>query len=117
MGTSAAAQIEFGPTAIRGLLEFGPFDTKLGLELGLSIWLHRSESSPEEAREALLKLRTVILEVSGLDRLSEPYPLIGRTAERDLVTLAGYLSSLVPRAALASHLNAEALIELALGRV
>ena len=111
MSTGNALQIEFGPAVMRGLLEYGPFETELALELGLSLWLHRSGTLPEDARAAILDLRTVILEVSGLDARTEPFPLIGRSAERDLVNLASYLGSLVQRAASARGWSPEDLVE------
>ncbi|HEY2214610.1 MAG TPA: hypothetical protein VGH31_06100 [Acidimicrobiales bacterium] len=114
MSSNAAVETEFAPAVARGLLEYGPFDTELCLELGLSIWLHQSATSPEEARSAMLELRAAILDVSGLDPRSEPFPFIGRSAEKDLVILAGYLGSLVARAAAASDCQAEALVERAL---
>jgi hypothetical protein len=117
MATAMAHQVDFGPTGIRGLLEYGPFDTELGLELGLSLWLHRSATSPEEARAAMLELRTVILRVSGLDSRSEPFPLIGRQVERDLINLANYLGSLVSRASVARGCHAETLVELAIAQL
>jgi hypothetical protein len=117
MGTDAALQIEFAPALARGLLEFGPFDTELSLELGLSVWLHRSATSPEDARRAMLEWRLAILAASGLDPRSEPFPLIGRTAEKDLVNLAGYLGSLVSRAASGCGLENAELVELALSRL
>jgi len=111
MSTNTAHQVEFGPAVMRGLLEYGPFETELALELGLSLWLHRSGTSPADARAAILDLRTVILEVSGLDPRTEPFPLIGRTAERDLVNLASYLGSLVHRAAAVRGWSPEDLVE------
>jgi hypothetical protein len=117
MSSDAALQIEFGPAVMRGLLEYGPFETELALELGLSLWLHRSATSPEDARTAILELRTVIIEVSGLDPRTEPFPLIGRTVERDLVNLASYLGSLVLRAAASRGWNPEDLVELAVDQL
>jgi len=117
MSSEAARQIEFGPLAMRGLLEYGPFDSELALELGLSLWLRRSGTSPAEARAAMLELRTVIIEVSGLDPRSEPFPLIGRSFEADLVNLARYLGSLVARAASAHGGGAEEVVELAVARL
>jgi hypothetical protein len=111
MGTEAALQSEFAPIAVRGLLEYGPFDTELSLELGLSVWLHRSATNAMDARSALLDLRVAILDVSGIDPRTEPFPLIGRSAEKDLVNLAGYLGHLVARAAAACDWDTETLID------
>jgi hypothetical protein len=117
MSTDAARQVAFGPTLMFGLLEYGPFDTELGLELGLSVWLHRSATNAEDARFAMLELRGVILEVSGIDPKSEPFPLIGRTAELDLVILADYLGSLVSRAAVRCGCAAEVVVERAIAQL
>jgi hypothetical protein len=117
MGTEAAHQVAFAPAVARGLLAYGPFDTELSLELGLSVWLHRSATSPADARAAMLELRRSIIQVSGLHPQSEPFPLIGRTAENDLVNLASYLGSLVSRAAAACGRQNEEVVELALGQL
>jgi hypothetical protein len=102
---------------MRGLLDYGPFDTELGLELGLSLWLHRSATGPEQAHAAMLELRTVILDVSGIDPRTEPFPLIGRGVELDLVNLANYLGLLVSRAALSCGCAAEEVVELAIAQL
>jgi hypothetical protein len=115
--TNAALQNEFGPAALRGLVEYGPFDTELGLELGLSLWLHRSATGLEDARRAMLELRSVILAVSGLDSRSEPFPLIGRQVELDLVNLANYLGSLVSRAAEHCECAPEVVVERAIAQL
>jgi hypothetical protein len=117
MSTDAAQQMEFGPTLMHGLVEYGPFETELGLELGLSLWLHRSATGPEDARLAMLELREVILGVSGIDPKSEPFPLIGRTAKLDLVILASYLGSLVSRAAAFCGSSAEVVVERAIAQL
>ena len=114
MGTELALQIDFAPAVIRGLVEYGPFDTELSLELGLSVWLHRTATDLADARDAMLGLRTAILESSGINPRSEPFPLIGHAVERDLVNLASYLGSLVTRAATSSDCDAEEVVERAL---
>jgi hypothetical protein len=99
---AAAACTEFGPAALRGLAELGRVDSgsgDLSVELGLSVWLQWSGTSHDEARTTLLALREQILSSCGLERASEPFPLIGRSAKLDLVMLAGYLGDLVRRAA------------------
>ncbi len=102
---AAAPRTEFGPTALRGLAELGRVDSGTGdlsVELGLSVWLQWSGSSHDEARTTLLALREQILSSCGLERASEPFPLIGRSTRLDLVMLAGYLGDLVRRAAYAA---------------
>jgi hypothetical protein len=97
---------EFGPAALRGLAELGWVDVRSGdlsVELGLSVWLQWSGSSHDEARTTLLALREQILSACGLDPVTEPVPLIGRSAKLDLVMLAGYLGDLLRRAAHAAR--------------
>jgi hypothetical protein len=99
---ATAVCTEFGPAALRGLAELGRVDTgsgDLSVELGLSVWLQWSGSSHDEARKTLLSLREQILSACGLDRASEPVPLVGRSTKVDLVMLAGYLGDLLSRAA------------------
>jgi hypothetical protein len=116
MATEAALRSEFEPTMMRGLVEYGPFDTELSLELGLSLWLHASATSVDDARSALIGLRSLIIEVSGLDPKTEPFPLIGRSAQSDLILLAAYLGALVSRAASFCGSDAEAIVEQAVSR-
>src|SRR5271163_1182852 len=92
----------FAPTLLRGLLELGPIDLRqadLALELGLSLWLRRCGTSLSDAQCTMLALREALVEVAGMNPDTEPVPLVGRSPERDLVNLAGYLSQLLRRAA------------------
>jgi hypothetical protein len=103
---ASAPCTDFGPAALRGLAELGRVDIgsgDLSVELGLSVWLQWSGSSHDEARTTLLALREQVLSVCGLDRASEPVPLVGRSAKFDLVMLAGYLGDLLRRAAHAAR--------------
>jgi len=91
----------FGPALVGGLAELGPVDPFSGdltLELGISVWLRRSGTSLLEARDVLLEIRAVIVEVSGLDPATEPVPLVGRSPRLDVVNLVAYVSSLLRRA-------------------
>ncbi len=95
----------FAPACLTGLTELGtidPFRDDLSLELGLSLWLRRSGTSPRQAVAELLEVRRSILAVSGLDPACEPVPLIGRSAKVDLLVLTAYLSHLLERAVTAS---------------
>jgi hypothetical protein len=91
----------FGQALLNGLAELGPvepFSGDLSLELGISIWLRTSGTSLLEARSSLLEIRQVILEVSGLDPATEPFPMVGRSPRSDVVNLVGYISELLRRA-------------------
>ena len=92
----------FGPALLQGLAELGPVDLASGdlsLELGISVWLRRNETSLEEARHLLLDLRRLVLEASGLDAATEPLPFVGRSLKLDVVTLVAYLGDLLRRGA------------------
>jgi hypothetical protein len=91
----------FGPALLGGLAELGPVDPfsgDLSLELGISVWLHRSGTSLMEARGTLIEIRRVILEVCGLDPATEPVPLVGRSPRLDVVNLVAYIGDLLRRA-------------------
>lgn len=96
-----SAPTGFGPALLGGLAELGPvepFSGDLSLELGISVWLHRSGTSLMEARGTLLEIRGVILEVCGLDPATEPVPLVGRSPRLDVVNLVAYVGDLLRRA-------------------
>ena len=96
-----SAPTGFGPALLGGLAELGPVDPfsgDLSLELGISVWLHRSRTSLMEARGTLLEIRRVILEVCGLDPATEPVPLVGRSPRLDVVNLVAYIGDLLRRA-------------------
>ena len=96
-----SAPTGFAPALLGGLAELGPVDPfsgDLSLELGISVWLHRSRTSLMEARGTLLEIRRVILEVCGLDPATEPVPLIGRSPRLDVVNLVAYVGDLLRRA-------------------
>lgn len=104
---------DFGSAFLGGLAELGPFDPfsgDLSLELGLSLWLRRSETSLADARARLLDVRRAIVEVSGLNPATEPVPLVGRSARTDVFTLAGYLGDLLRRASAAAGCSMHSLV-------
>ncbi len=91
----------FGAALLGGLAELGPVDPfsgDLSLELGISVWLRRSGTSLMEARGSLMEVRRLIIEACGLDRATEPVPLVGRSPRSDLVNLVAYLGDLLRRA-------------------
>jgi hypothetical protein len=71
----------------------------LTVPLGVSTWIVKSEIDLAQACEAMLALRTAFLDVSGLDRRSEPVPLLGGDRKTSVLTLAVYLDGLVDRGA------------------
>ena len=107
---------DFSPTLVRGLvdLEFWASGPDLSLDLGLSYWVHRSGISLEEARVAMLQVRRALLRAGGIDDRHEPYPLVGRDARSDVLTLGRYLSDLMVRAADSAGLTPAEVAEAAL---
>ncbi|MGP0031182.1 MAG: hypothetical protein ACLPVF_11825 [Acidimicrobiales bacterium] len=111
---TAPSEDAFASTVLRGLLDLGPTDPRekdLALELGLSLWLRRCDTSVGDARVVLLDLRDAVIDASGLDPEFEPIPLVGRSLEADLVNLTDYLGRLVPRAANAAQCAPRAMVE------
>jgi hypothetical protein len=104
----------FVPALLDGLAELGPVDPlsgDLSLELGISLWLRSDGTSLMEARDILLEMRAVILEVSGLDPATEPVPLVGRSPRLDVVNLATYAGNLLRRASAAARCSMGALAD------
>jgi hypothetical protein len=67
--------------------------------LGVSVWIKRSDIDLGGACDALLHLRSALLDVSGLDRRSEPVPLLAGDRRTSILGLAVYLDGLVERGA------------------
>jgi hypothetical protein len=82
----------------------------LTLPLCVSTWVARSDVDLDHACALMLALRSALLAVSGLDRASEPVPLMGGDRRNAIVTLAVYLHGLVERGA---RLAATSRLELA----
>jgi hypothetical protein len=104
---------DFGAALLGGLAELGPIDPfsgDLSLELGLSLWLRRSETSLSEARERLFDVRRAIVEVAGLNPSTEPVPLMGRSPRADVITLAAYLGDLLRRASMVAGCSTRSLV-------
>jgi len=94
----------FGPALLQGLAELGPVDLASGdlsLELGISVWLRRNQTSLEDARHLLLDIRRRVLDASGLDVATEPLPFVGRSLRLDVVNLVAYVGDLLRRGAAA----------------
>jgi hypothetical protein len=111
MATATATEIDFAPTLLQGLIEYGPFDTELSLELGLSLWLQSSGTNLDDARDSMVRLRSVLIDAGELVPQFEPTPLIGRSAREDVVTLARYLGSLMSRAASRCDCHAQQIVD------
>jgi len=107
--TEPVPAIETGPTGIdfadeilhciAHLCAAGPLEGSLGLCFGLSAWMKRYCVGLDETVDAILRLRSALVSVSGLDEASEPVPL--RVTDRAVfvLNLAVYLDGLLGRAA------------------
>ncbi len=69
----------------------------LTVPLGVSAWIVRSDIDLARACDVLMRLRTAIVEVSGLDRGSEPVPMLGGDRRTAVLNLAVYLDGLMAR--------------------
>jgi hypothetical protein len=104
----------FGVAFLGGLTELGPFELfsgDLSLELGLSIWLCRSRTSLLEARQVLLSIRRVVLEVCGMDPAIEPVPFVGRSPKLDVINLVAYVEELLRRGSATSGCSVPTVVE------
>ncbi|HXQ61599.1 MAG TPA: hypothetical protein VN796_04645 [Acidimicrobiales bacterium] len=86
----------------------------LTIPLGISAWIVRSDVDLAQACDAMLELRSAFLAVSGLDRRSEPVPLLGADRRTSVLTLAVYLDGLVDRGARMTRSTRTELAEAAL---
>jgi hypothetical protein len=86
----------------------------LTIPLGVSAWIVRSDVDLAQACEAMLALRSAFLEVSGLDRASEPVPLLGADLRTSVLTLTVYLDGLMDRGARVARASRSELAEAAL---
>ncbi len=103
--------------AARGIASLEPTDLvegNLTLPLGLSAWMRLAGLDLAEARDVLLILRSRLLETSGLDRASEPVPLLAGDERTAVLALAVYLEGLVARASRRAGTSREQSAELAL---
>jgi hypothetical protein len=83
----------------------------LSIPLGLSAWIVRASVDLPDAYEALVRLRAEVVEVSGLDRATEPVPLRVGDPRAALRGLGSYLYDLVGRAARHARLSPVELAE------
>jgi len=89
-----------------GLATLDPEDLGRGnltLPLLLSVWMRRAEVGVEDARDALLELRSALVEASGLDRRTEPVPLCVADPAAAVLSLARYTEGLLGRASEAAR--------------
>ncbi len=92
----------FAREAMLGLAYLEPDDLTPGnltVPLGLSLWMRRGRIRVETARDAMLELRSALLDASGLDERTEPVPLLLADPVAAIVSLALYMDGLLHRAA------------------
>jgi hypothetical protein len=115
---SFVAEVARGLATLRGeepLQAMAPGD--LAIPLGLSAWIVRAALELPDAYEALLRLRAEVLDVSGLDRTTEPVPLRVGDPRAALRSLGSYLYDLVGRAARHARLSPVELAERTLEQI
>jgi len=103
-----------GQLVARGLLELEADDLareNLSLELGLSLWMRRTAIDLPGVRDVLLSFRVAVIELSGLDRRTEPVPLISRDPVSGMRNLCIYLKGLIRRASEESGLDERQITE------
>jgi len=118
MAITATAELEFAPVAARGIALLLPEDLTRGnltIELGLSLWMHRTGTDLAGVRSELLGVRRALLKASGLDAPSEPVPLFAGDLRNGVLGLAVYLDDLISRAGRHAGLDRSAIVEVALG--
>jgi hypothetical protein len=121
-GAEARAPEESVPRAFLreaafGVAGIGPEDLDPGnltIPLEVSRWLVRGDVDLAQACEAMLALRSAFLRASGLDRSSEPVPLLGGDRKGSVLTMAFYLDGLMDRGARLAGTTRAALAEAAL---
>jgi hypothetical protein len=98
-----AAVAEFAAEAARGLAAFELEDLgegNLSLVFALSAWSRTAGIGIEDARAGLLQLRRALIDCSGLDKRTEPVPLLAGQPLAALLGLAVYVHGLICRSAL-----------------
>jgi hypothetical protein len=112
-----AAVTEFAAEAARGLAGFEFEDLRegnLSLIFALSAWLRTADISVDDAQAGLLQLRRALMECSGLDKKTEPVPLLAGQPRAALLGLAAYVHGLICRSALHKHTSPCTVVEEAL---
>jgi hypothetical protein len=113
-------ELDFAPVAARGIAVLAPEDLTRGnltLELGLSLWMHRSGTDLGGVRADLLGVRAALLQASELDPTTEPVPLLAGEPRTAVLSLAIYLDGLVSRASRRCGLSRTEMVEAALARL
>ena len=86
--------------AALGVAGIDPEDADPGnltIPLEVSRWIVKGDVDLAQASEAMLALRSAFVRVSGLDRASEPVPLLGGDRKASVLTMAVYLDGLMDR--------------------
>jgi hypothetical protein len=112
-----AVQPSFLREAALGVAGVIPEDLDPGnltLPLGVSAWIVRGDVDLSQACDAMLELRSAFLAASGLDRHSEPVPLLGADRRTSVLTLTVYLHGLMERGARCAGMTRTELAEAAL---
>ncbi len=99
---------------LAGLVRGDLVEGNLTLVFALSAWLRVVGIGTVPACSSLLALRQALLEVSGLDRGSEPVPLLARDSRAALASLAIYLHGLIERSATHAHTSTVTIVDEAL---
>jgi len=99
---------------LAGLARGDLVEGNLTLLFALSAWLRLAGIGTVPACSSLLVLRRALVEVSGLDRESEPVPLLAGDSRSALVGLAIYLHDLIGRSASHAHSSMVTIVEEAL---
>ena len=118
-GVAGLRPFPFTSAVGRGIARLDAEDRRPGsltLPLGLSLWMQRGGVGVTEAVDAMLVLRRALLEEAGMDRRSEPTPLLAGEPHTAVVGLARYLDDLVARACRAAGRSRVELVEAALAR-
>lgn len=105
VGQRKLRSVQFATALAHGVADFEAEDLTHGaltLTFGLSAWMRRTAVGFEEAWAGVLLLRSALLEVGGLDRVSEPIPLRASDAKTALVSTTVYLDGLLQRASYAT---------------
>jgi hypothetical protein len=104
----------------RGIASLIPDDLctgNLGLELGLSLWMHRADLALSDACSILLTVRDALVATSDLDPVHEPIPLLAGDDRTATLGLAIYLHGLVDRAASHTGRSRNAVAEAAIAEL
>ena len=96
---------------LAGLARGDLVEGNLTLLFALSAWLRLAGIGTVPACSSLLVLRRALVEVSGLDRGSEPVPLLARDSRAALASLAIYLHGLIERSATHAHTSTVTIVE------